>query len=151
MWTLSHSYSASVLPFAQLKSSFTLWNLMPAIAGKRYLLFHVACGGAYTFWAYSAFLSVSVSSIFICLYVGDGQPRGTMHSSPEYTTIGNRDTETTALHRPVSQWWCNVDNSDKRFRVTPVTHLQALVFCRCYLNTRCIKRLLFCANTLYFQ
>lgn len=151
MWTLSHSYSASLLPFAQLKSSFTLWNLVPAIAGKRYLLFRVACGAGYTFWAYPAFLSVSVSSIFICLYVGDDQPRGTMHSSPEYTTIGNRDLEPAALHRPVSQWWCNVDNSDKCFRVTPVIHLQARIFCRCYLNTPCIKRLLLCTNTLSFQ
>jgi hypothetical protein len=92
---------------------------------------------------------VSISSVSISLYIDDDQPRGTMHSSPKYTTTGNRDTGPTALLRPVSQWWVDIDNSGKCFRVTSVTRLQDLVVCRCYLNTSCIKRLLFCTNTLF--
>jgi hypothetical protein len=150
--TSSHSSSASVLPFAQLKFPFILWNLIPAMAGKRYLppmllmVGHTRCGHILHFCQ-----RVSVGSISICLYVGDDQPRGTMHSSSKYTTTGSRDTGPTALLQPVSQWWGDVDNSDIRFAVTPVTHLQALVVYWCHLNTSCIKRLLFCTNTLCLQ
>jgi len=74
------------------------------MAGKLYLLSQVACGGAYTFWAYPAFLSENICQQYIHQPVsGDDQPCGTMHSSPKSTTTGKRDTGPTTLLRPISE------------------------------------------------
>jgi hypothetical protein len=43
---------------------------------------------------------VSLSSVSICLYVGDDRPGRTMYRISKYTATGNRDTKPTALHRP---------------------------------------------------
>jgi len=72
--------------------------------GNRYLLPMLLVIGHTRFGHILHFCQrVPVSSISICLYVGDNQLRGTMDSSPKYTTIGNGDTGPTSLLRPISQ------------------------------------------------
>lgn len=65
----SHSYNASVLPFAQLKIFVHTLKSYSCHGRKSLSVTHVACDRTYTFWAYLAFLSESTCQQYIRLSV----------------------------------------------------------------------------------